>query len=245
MIKLKLFVTDYDNTLYINEETMEENINKLKELKQSNYYIVISTGRSIPSIKEKIEQYNIPFDYLTCADGSIIYNKNYELIKFYEIKKDIINEIINFKNNTPYEEMQISYQDGYSNTLNLTKKISGINIVIHNKNITTKINDLFNNLKEKYPNYNYLIYNHEPYSYFCIKQKDVSKAQGIRYLSQYLNIEKQNIYVIGDSDNDLEMLKEFNGVCVYNSTPNILKLCNEKYSSVKDYINNLLTKTKN
>ena len=239
---MKLFVTDYDNTLFINEESLKENIKKLNELQQNNYFIVISTGRSLPSIKEKIQIYNIPFDYLTCADGSIIYDKNYKLIKFYELKKDIINEIINFKNSICYEEMQISYEDGYSNILDLNKKNAGINIVIHNNNINNKILKLFNDIKEKYPNYNYLIYNHIPYSYFCFKQENVSKAMGVYFLKNYLQINDNNIFVIGDSDNDLEMLKEFNGVCVINSSPNVLGVCTRKYNNVSDYIDELLIK---
>ena len=239
---MKLFVTDYDNTLYIDEESMKINIEKLKELKKNDYIIVISTGRSIPSIKEKIREYNISFDYVNCADGSIIYDKNFKLIKSFELKKEIINEIINFKNNISYEEMQISYIDGYSNIIDLSKEISGINIVIHNNNITDKTKLLFNNLKEKYPDYNYLVYNHIPYSYFCIKQKGVSKAKGITYLKEYLNILDKDIYVIGDSENDLEMIKEYHGVCVDNSYEEVLKICEKHYQNVSDYIDELLKK---
>lgn len=237
---MKLFVTDYDNTLYIDNDSIKENIKKLHELQENNFYIVISTGRSLPSIKEKIKEYNIPFDYVTCADGSIIYDKNYNLIKFYELNKEIINEVINFKNSINYEEMQVSYENGYSNPLDLNKKISGINIVIYNSNITDKTINLFNKIKENFPNYNYLIYNHEPYSYFCVKQKDVSKAYGITFLKNYLNIKDNDIYVIGDSDNDLEMLKEYNGVCVNNSTKEVLNTCNKHYLTVSDYINDIL-----
>lgn len=237
---MKLFVTDYDNTLFIDDVSILENIKMIKELQKNNFYVVISTGRSLPSIKEKIREYNIPFDYLTCADGSIIYDKNYEIIKFYEIKKDIINEIINYKNQITHEEIQISYENGYSNLLDLSKQISGINIVIHNSTITDKTNSLFNDLKTKFPSYNYLVYNHEPYSFYCIKQKNVSKAKGIEFLSEYLNIKRENIYVIGDSDNDLEMLIEYNGVCVKNSTEEVLKVCKKSYNQVYDFINEIL-----
>jgi len=240
VIKMKLFVTDYDNTLYIDEESMKLNIQKLNELKKQDYIIVISTGRSIPSIKEKILEYNIPFDYINCADGSILYDNKFQLLKSFELKKEIINEIINFKNNISYEEMQVSYIDGYSNILDLSKEISGINIVIHNNNITDKTKTLFNNLKQKYPDYNYLVYNHIPYSYFCIKQKGVSKAKGITFLKEHLNIRDKDIYVIGDSENDIEMLKEYNGVCVDNSYDEVLKLCKKHYKNVSDYINELL-----
>ena len=88
---MKLFVTDYDNTLYFDEESMKLNIEKLNALKEKDYIILISTGRSIPSIKEKIKKYDIPFDYVNCADGSLLYDKNFHLIKLLLVLLHILN----------------------------------------------------------------------------------------------------------------------------------------------------------
>ena len=71
---MKLFVTDYDGTLYTDEVSIKENITMLKKLQKNNIKVVISTGRSYPSIKELVDLHKIPYDYLSCADGSIIYD---------------------------------------------------------------------------------------------------------------------------------------------------------------------------
>ena len=72
-----------------------------------------------------------------------------------------------------------------------------------------------------------------------IKNKDVSKSKGIEFLANYLNINKEDIYVIGDSDNDYEMIKDYNGVCVINSTDNIKNVSSKVYEKISDYLKEL------
>ena len=91
---MKLFVTDYDGTLFTDELSLSINRNKLLELHKLGFIIVISTGRSFDSIKKQVEKYNLFYDYLHCADGSIIYNNENKLILFNEIEHDIVNEIL-------------------------------------------------------------------------------------------------------------------------------------------------------
>ena len=80
---MKLFVTDYDGTLYTEESSMKKNISALKKLQKNEFLVIISTGRSYISIKNQIETYNIPYDYVTCADGSITYDKSGKIINIY------------------------------------------------------------------------------------------------------------------------------------------------------------------
>ena len=87
------FVTDYDNTLYVNDNELKNAIKELNRIREKDIKVVISTGRSIRSIKNEVIKHNIPFDYLSCADGSLIYDNNYNLIKEHHMDKDIIKEI--------------------------------------------------------------------------------------------------------------------------------------------------------
>ena len=82
---MKLFVTDYDGTLFVDEISIKENIKMLLELKKKNIKIVINTGRSYPSIKNQLDTYSIPYDYLICADGSILYDDIGNILKLYEL----------------------------------------------------------------------------------------------------------------------------------------------------------------
>lgn len=237
---MKLFVTDYDNTLLTTEENLKKNIKKIHELKKYDYLIVIATGRSLPAIKKEVEKYSIPYDYLACADGSIIYDKNHQIVKMFTMSNDIIKEIINFKQNLHYEEIQISYKTGYSNIIDANKDILGINIVMHENHYNNKVKERFLNLKIQYPNYNYLLYTHTPYTYMCVKEKDVSKAYAIQFLANKLEIKQNDIYVIGDSNNDFEMIQQFHGVGMLNSTIDIKEIATKLYPEVYNYINDLI-----
>ena len=242
---MKLFVTDYDNTLYVNDEELVETIKELKRIREKDIKVVISTGRSIPSIKKEVIKHSIPFDYLSCADGSLIYDKNYNLMKEHHMDKDIIKEVPNLVKNITYEEIQYSYDTGYENYLDLSKNISSVNLVIFENCFTKELEDRWKDLQKRFPNYNYLEYKHfysvtKSYLYYlCIKNKDVSKSKGIEYLANYLNIDKDDIYVIGDSDNDYEMIRDYNGVCVEGSTDTIKSISKCVYKKISDYLKEL------
>ena len=54
------------------------------------------------------------------------------------------------------------------------------------------------------------------------------------------HVNKKDVYVIGDSYNDYDMIKEYNGVAMTTSYPEILEIVNKTYSSVSDYIKDIL-----
>lgn len=236
---MKLFVTDYDGTLFTDEINLTINRKKLLELHQLGFIIVISTGRSFQSIKKQILKYDLYYDYLHCADGSIIYNKDDTLIKFYSMEHDIVKDVFILKDKINYEEIQISLPEYYQDTYRENDQISGINIVIKPQFMNHSFLNEFMDLKEKYPHYNFLIYDHGNYIYLCIKKEHVSKAMGVKFMQEYLKIPKQNVYVIGDSDNDLEMIKEFDGVGIKGNNLNINKYSKKTYHQVYEYIDEI------
>ncbi len=242
---MKLFVTDYDNTLYVNDEELKEAIKEIKRIRKKDIKFVISTGRSIRSIKNEVIKHNIPFDYLSCADGSLIYDNNYNLIQEHHMNKDIVKEIPNLVKNITYEEIQYSYDTGYENYLDLSKNISSVNLVIFENCFTEELHKRWEELQKRFPTYNYLCYKHfysvtKSYIYYlCIKNKDVSKSKGIEFLANYLNIKKEDIYVIGDSDNDYEMIRDYHGVCVSGSTESIKEISTKEYEKISDYLKEL------
>ena len=56
----------------------------------------------------------------------------------------------------------------------------------------------------------------------------VSKASGIRFMSKYLGIPKEDIIAIGDSENDIEMLKEAGlGIAMGNALDEVLVVADD------------------
>ena len=237
---MKLFVADYDGTLYTENDSMKKNIQAIKKLKRNGFLFVISTGRSYVSIKNQINMYNIPYDYVTCADGSITYDKSGKIVNMFPLDRDIIEAFEKFYSELSYEEIQFSYPEGYENSLKTSDNLLGINVCINSSLYNKKIVKDFYKLKNRFPKYNYLAYEHPNYSYLCIKPKNISKSYSIRELQKTLDIKNQDIYVIGDSSNDYEMIKDFKGVCMTNSYPDIIKLSKKRYIEVYEYIDEIL-----
>ena len=72
---MKLLVSDYDGTLKSSVKDLMLNIEAINKFREKGNLFVIITGRG-KSIREYIEEYNIPYDYLICENGAIIYDKN-------------------------------------------------------------------------------------------------------------------------------------------------------------------------
>lgn len=237
---MKLLVTDYDETLFQSEKGLKDNIKKIKKIRQNDFLFVVATGRSFPSIKNQMRLYNIPYDYLITSDGSIIYDCDNKIIKMFKINNHAIKIMEDFYNKLKYEEIQFSYQEGYQNILNPEKDLLGINICVSNDYYDEKLENNFLKLKKKFPEYNFLAYKHTNYSYLCIKPSGIDKAYAVKYLHTLLDIKKEDVFVIGDSSNDIEMIREFDGAVMASSYPEVLKISQKRYDEVSNYINDII-----
>ena len=237
---MKLFVTDYDDTLYTGDSSIKNNINKIKELQKNDFIVMIATGRSYSSIKKQIIEKKIPYDYLSCADGSIIYDKDDNIVYADYMDSEIIQPFKEFYENLNYEEIQFSYPEGYLNSLKEIDRLLGINVCLDTRLYNKKIEKQFHKLAKKYPNYNYLSYSHPNYSYLCVKPKGINKSYAVSVIQNKFQIGKEDIYVIGDSSNDIEMISDFNGVGMKKSCDEILKIVKVTYNEVSDYIEEII-----
>ena len=237
---MKLFVTDYDGTLFVDEKQIKKTNKLLKKLKEQDYIIVIATGRSYPSIKNQTNTYNILYDYLCCADGSIIFDNNGNAIKKYCMDHAIIKPFKEYYQKLNYEEIQFSYPEGYSNLLNDNGELLGINICINTQNYTKEIENSFIELSKHYPNYSFLNYKHPINSFLCVKPKGISKSSSIGYLRDILNITNDNIYVIGDSYNDYEMIRDYHGYAINSFCDEVKEVAKKLYPNIDEYIKELL-----
>lgn len=238
---MKLFVTDYDETLYVDDNQIKNTMKKIKKLKENGFMIVIATGRSYPSIHNQVSIHNVYYDYLICADGSIIYDKDNNVLETYPLNKKIVEPYVKFYQNIDYEEIQFSYPEGYSNIYK-DGNLIGINICIATDKFTDELVNKFLLMSKDFPEYNFLNYKHPNHSYLCVKPKGISKSSGINYLKELLNVNYEDIYVIGDSSNDYEMIRDFNGSCVSCANELVKSISKKVYRSIDNYIDDILYK---
>lgn len=227
---IKMFVSDYDQTFYINDIDIEKNKMAVSEFESKGNFFIIATGRSYLDFKNKVEAYNISYNYVILNHGATIIDSNDNIIYNCSIDNAIISKIkdeINIEKAVRFfccsaleSRVDINYN-------NLTK----IHIKYNTKEEAMEINKILNNKYSQYINSYYVTGD----SIEIISNK-TNKSNAIRLLTQKFNIDDKNIYTIGDGFSDIEMVKDFNGYCMEESVEELKKVAIKEYKSVSELI---------
>ena len=252
---MKLLVSDYDMTLAFNRIVDTKVINAIKKWREKGNIFAIATGRNKFSILEQTNNNNIEFDYIIANNGALIIDSNTNLILKEEIDKNNAIEVINFLYNNYEGSVEISNDNEILSVIprkgehNLPfkvdrkitieeaqniKSITQINKISPDVNKTEIIQDEINNKFNTVIAYGNI-------TAIDIVRANISKATGIQNLENILkdkNIEK--ILVAGDSNNDIDMIKKYDGYVQINARENIKKITNKYFNLISDIIENNL-----
>ena len=235
----KLLVSDYDKTFYLNDYDIEKNKSYVNKFINLGNMFVIATGRSYQDFHEKLDIYKFNYDYVILNHGSTIIDKNNKILFNSPIPNEIISQI---KNSLDLNNC-INYFccSGTLSRVNFEyKDITKINVKYNTKK---EASEKVNYINNKYCDWvkSYLI---NEYSIEIISNK-TNKAIAINCLIKYFNnINKNNVYVIGNGYSDIEMVKEFNGYCMIESIDELKKIAKKEYDSVSTLIEEILDEDK-
>ena len=246
-MKPKLIFIDIDGTLFdhAKDAIPESAKNAILSAKSKGHKIFLSTGRSYADIDKEILDF--PLDGMIVSCGAVVYVENKPIYCKTYPQKELINLIqfmsnnnigfsldgihknylseeaficlsgLMFKNNEdselsrammaknncfPFEEMKEDL-----------KEVVKISIFTKNKESCEK---LFQKIPESltgfmYKNKHLNLYNGE------ISIKGITKATGLKQITNYLNIPIEDTIAIGDSLNDLDILQEAGlSICMGN-----------------------------
>lgn len=205
-----LLVSDYDGTIkkYYKNPTIFQKLDLKKDIKAINKFVnngnifTLSTYRKTPSIKREIEKYKILYNYLTIYNGLVTIDRNDRVINAKYIDNNVVKEIIRIANRKGFIDKVTFY-----NEYGITDSIENI-IMIGIKCSMPSI--IINALKDMNVFYEY---NRE--TIWIHERSD--KIDAVKMLKDYLKIEENEIYTIGDSEHDSEMIRNYNGHCIMNS----------------------------
>ena len=66
---MKIFATDFDNTLLINNSITQKDIQSIKNFRNMGNLFGIITGRSLGSIIVELEYFDVPYDFIVGING--------------------------------------------------------------------------------------------------------------------------------------------------------------------------------
>lgn len=220
---IKVLISDYDFTFYTGEEEIKENVKKTEEFKRTGNIFVIATARDPKSIREKLEKYNIQCDYVISYLGGVI-EKDEEYIYVCYLKENVVNRID--KIISKYDNLEIIPMS--------IKESPKVDEIIGYKIICENQETLYN-IAEEFKDDEYVwcrVIENELY----INNKVHTKVTAINELIEKCDFSKEQIYTVGDFDDDLEMLLNFNGYRMKNSSELLKENIKNEVSSVGELI---------
>lgn len=249
---MKIFASDYDGTIKIDNKVSERNLDALKMWKEKGNLFGIVTGRSFESILQEQSVYGYDLDFLICNNGGVIFDQKGELLKSFTIDLEpalqLIDEIRScdcnsFVLNNGFQRAKEvvrnddedykygKYSSDYSvEKIIMEKKICQIVISINDnevgKCIAQDINDRYHGIVEAYPNVNCV----------DIVPAGVSKATGLDFIANYFHYVYEDIYTMGDSYNDLPMLTKYQGATLIHTFEDVKKAVKISVEDVAQYL---------
>jgi len=259
---VKYLASDLDGTLLQEDHTIrKEDVQAILRFKEEGNKLIISTGRPLEGIKRAFKNYpEIEYDYVVACNGSVVLDKNDNIIYNNYINpetaklifKDIVddkNMFIHFENDGEVysieSEIKVENEIGimFSNILpkEVVLKEDGKYTMISAMAIDEDINaaeEMKNNLIEKYGQDVEAFRNQ---IFVDIAPKNCSKGIALKSLSEKIGINLEDLYVIGDSYNDISMFEITDKSFTFTyAEDGVKKQANNIVNSVAECINKIL-----
>lgn len=227
---MKILASDFDETIYFpnNNELNEKNINSIKKFISKGNIFCIITGRNYTDLKQLLNENNIPYSYLICEDGAKIFNNMDYCLDTILLEEKEIKEVVEILKE---ENCDYYLDDGYNKTEYFNDCVK---IVINCTDEEDK-ERLVQIIKNKVNIHIYASRTH-----INIIHKTVNKENALKKLFNLEHLDYNKLHVIGDNDNDYEMIKAFNGVVIKNHHEKLNELNKEEYDTLSDYIEELM-----
>ena len=230
----KILISDYDGTFYQNDLDIKKNIDKVNEFRTLDNLFVLATGRSYVDLKQKIDKYEIPYDYLILNHGALLLSKDLEIIKVFTLDKELVDSILEYANNKDiYDVILISaFDKNVTDTSNIVKIM--LKLYSYDKALEVKnyIDKSYTNIKS------YFISEDNHYLVEVVSNK-ASKSLMIDKILDKEGIVKNNVYTIGDGINDIDMIRDYNGYRVRNSCKELVSVTDRVIDNVSDLISRI------
>ena len=219
-IIMRIVISDVDKTLNFSDENPAIRVydrQQIEIFQSLGHLFGICTGRSFSGVKKFIHDYHLKFDFMILSSGAIIVNQNNQIIKRYTLKRNeveniveqIKDKIINYSL-TCGDIFYYSGEQKYDASKSIV--IKDFSEVIGNEfdsfalqfEDVKKLEEVVEQLENNYSN---SITTHRNENNLDISPVGCSKGNAIYELKNYLQVDEKDIYVIGDSYNDISMFE--------------------------------------
>lgn len=253
----KLMASDIDGTFIRgDQEEIKRNIEAVRRWREAGNIFIFATGRDWISVDYERKKNGIEYDCLVALNGGFICDEKGKEMYKKIIDNQVAREIVEMLREPSDGQLlvqngidgcyQVNYVEGNEKIMSLHKKVNEIykysakealdrDVVsvgcrLDNKEV---VQSLCNEVNKKY---------HEEVNavantfYVCVAGQDISKASGIEKVMELFDIEKENVYSVGDDYNDISMLEAFHGAAMNTGVDAAKEIAEITVSSVHEFI---------
>ncbi|RSK52671.1 Cof-type HAD-IIB family hydrolase [Bacillus canaveralius] len=213
---IKLIALDMDGTLLNDQlEISMANRQAIEEAQQQGIHVVLSTGRSRMTCREYAESLKLS-SYLVTVNGSEIWNEKGELIERNRVEHDLVQWMWGLTQTHKANFWAISSDSVWNNEM--PDDIKALEWLKFGFDIEDdQIREIIlNELKTKGM---FEVTNSSPTN-IEVNPLGINKALGIKSVCDRLDITMKEVMAVGDSLNDIAMIKEAGlGIAMGNAQP--------------------------
>lgn len=227
---MRVAATDYDGTLCMKRKVASDDLAAIAEWRGRGNAFGIVTGRELSMLLPEVRHWGIPFDYLVCCSGAVVYRAELEILDSASIADDLVTPVLGHssagaslhyelcrngevfllikdpaswfpKLGTPYTE--ITPEEALSQT-----GLQQISLAYRSPEEggmrAAALDEAFGDVLRV----------HHNGSCVDITARGVCKAAGIRTLLEHTGWPSEGLLFIGDGENDIPAIREFAGFTV-------------------------------
>ena len=244
-MKYKIVFLDVDGTLFSHKSKTipSSTIEAIKKAKENGVLISLATGRNTYLSSQTGLFDIIDFDYFNVCNGTLVHDKEYNLIHSHPINKECVNALIKVTTENNLNMSFVTLNDVFrltDNTKLIEEGYGRISIKTpHKKPYNNQDCYMINLFWDKFDQerIDNLFKEASKYSFYSsfneygidVIPLNYNKAIGIEALINHLGIKREEIIAIGDGHNDAEMIKYAGlGIAMGNAI--------DKCKKVADYV---------
>lgn len=230
----------------------ESDLDAIKEFQQRGNLIVINSGRALPWIVAPLEGYLLP-DYMIAGTGSIIADSHQQILHEEPVSFTAIKKIINeYESDIPLtvHTKDNVFSCNQKKQYNLpTTPISSIDLLKTEKLYGMSFHFKDNKSAKAFADWLEKSDHQEVRAFVNIKDvdmawRDCSKGNAMNILCQKLGFMHEQIYAIGDAENDIDMLRATkHGYTFHHSPATVKQYAEGCVKSVSELIDKILKRT--
>lgn len=222
---MKLFVSNYSGSLNCCDYDIKYvNIPELKKFMEKGNKFLLNTNQSFNNIQEEIGKYDIPYNYLSCNDGNLLLDRKDNVLYMSNMNDDLDYDLQIISHD--YPEIKIDrfyYNDNIVEYCFTVDEYGEI------------IKALLNWLCQKYA-INYRVINNKDHFNIYLFNRGISKLSSINIIRDIEGINNKDIYIVGSTINDLDMLGEYNCYATLWANSEVKNICKKECLGVKSLL---------